>query len=205
MQLPFEHSGFCNVHELPQLPQFALSFFVSAQYEPPSAPPSSTHNVCDERQLDAHFPPAHTSSVPHVFPHVPQFALSVCVFAQYGEPASGEHVVCPCAHWFEHAPILHTESGPHLLKHAPQFWLSLMTCAQNAAPASGTHGSSPCGQPPWHLPVTHASRFLHAAPHAPQFLLSVCVSTHVKLLLVVQTVASGAHSDTQLPFEQTLD
>jgi hypothetical protein len=91
-----------------------------------------------------------------------------------------------------------------LLKHEPQFWLSLITCAQNAAPASGTHGSSPCGQPPWHLPVTHASSVLHAVPHVPQFWLSVCVSTHEKLVPDVHTVAVGAQSVTQFPFEQTL-
>ncbi len=121
MQLPFEHSGFCNVHELPHPPQLALSFFVSAQYAPASAPPSAAHNVCDDVQLDAHLPPAHTSSVPHALPHVPQFALSVCVLAQYGEPPSGEHVVCPCAHSPAHAPLLHTWSAPHVLKHEPQF------------------------------------------------------------------------------------
>jgi hypothetical protein len=127
---------------LPHAPQLALSFFVSAQYAPPSTPASAPQSVCVETQLDAHLPPAHISSTPHVVPHVPQLALSVCVFAQY-TPPSVVQVDCPCAHSLAHAPFAHTDSAPHLLKHEPQFRLSLMTCAQNAAPASGTHGSSP--------------------------------------------------------------
>jgi hypothetical protein len=45
---------------------------------------------------------------------------------------------------------------------------------------------------------------LHAAPHAPQFALSVCVSTHENPPFVVHALASGAHKETQLPFEHTL-
>ncbi len=79
MHVPFEHSGVASVQKLPHEPQLALSFFVSAQY---GGPASGKQSVCDDRQLEAHMPPAQTCSVPHVMPHVPQFELSVCVVAQ---------------------------------------------------------------------------------------------------------------------------
>ncbi len=76
-------------HVTPHAPQFELSVSVFAQY---AAPPSGVQSVSAPPSPPPHellhAPFWQTCPFGHVFPHAPQFALSVCVFAQYGEPLS---------------------------------------------------------------------------------------------------------------------
>jgi hypothetical protein len=65
-------------------------------------------------------PPEHTRPAGHTVPQVPQFALSVIVFAQYGV-APFAHVMVPPPHEVAHAPIEHTWPPTHLTPHPPQF------------------------------------------------------------------------------------
>jgi hypothetical protein len=70
----------------------------------------------------------HASVVPHVFPHAPQFALSVCVLAQYaGGPAQN---VCPVMHVFVQLPPTQTSPAPQTFPQPPQFALSVCSFAQ---------------------------------------------------------------------------
>ncbi len=81
------------LHAWPQLPQFAVSFVVSAQY---GAPASGVHSVSpppSEAHVRLHFPFEHTSPTLHWTPQPPQFALSVFVLAQYVPPSPAGHDV----------------------------------------------------------------------------------------------------------------
>jgi hypothetical protein len=86
--VPLTHHGVLNGHWLKHAPQFALSVFVSVQNGASGAPsgwswpPSVKHEICVERHADLHAPVVHFSRTPHGFPHEPQLALSVCVYAQ---------------------------------------------------------------------------------------------------------------------------
>jgi hypothetical protein len=70
-------------------------------------------------------------------PHDPQFALSVFVFAQYGEPVSPPQNVWPLLQLFEHVPLTQTSCVVHVFPHVPQFALSVFVLAQYGEPASG--------------------------------------------------------------------
>ena len=77
-QLPPQHAPALPSHAVPHEPQFRLSLCVSAQY---GGEPAS-QKVWPVMQFDWHLPPEHTSEVPQTSPQVPQFELSVFVFAQ---------------------------------------------------------------------------------------------------------------------------
>ena len=69
-----------------------------------------------------------------VVPHAPQFALSVCVFAQYALfPLP--HVVRPLPQLVSHVPFEHTLPFPQTVPQAPQFALSVFGFAQNVEPS----------------------------------------------------------------------
>ena len=83
MQTPPEQSGVVFGQMFPHEPQFALSFFGSAQYgAPPSAPASGKHSTCVDKHVLPHLPLAQTCNGSHALPQLPQFALSVPVLAQ---------------------------------------------------------------------------------------------------------------------------
>ena len=83
-----------------------------------------------------HVPLTQTSEVPQTFPHWPQFALSVFVSAQKGEPLSPPQKVCPFPHVFEHVPLTQTRFFVHGAPHAPQFALSVFVYVQYGDPVS---------------------------------------------------------------------
>jgi hypothetical protein len=99
----------------------------------------------------------------HVLPHVPQFALSVCVLAQYGAPPSPPHFVWFPPHVVPHAPALQTSPTPHVLPHAPQFVGSFFESTQVIP-----HWVVPPPQLVAHAPAEQSSAALHAVPQAPQ-------------------------------------
>ena len=64
----------------PQPPQLRLSVWIFTHVAAaPSVPP---HDVCPDGHVSAQWPPVHDWPGAHVTPHPPQFALSVCSFAQ---------------------------------------------------------------------------------------------------------------------------
>jgi hypothetical protein len=67
--------------------------------------------------------------------HVPQFFVSLVVFAQYGAPASGTQSSVPPPHVVPHALFEHTWPLGHVLPQAPQLLLSVVVVAQNAPPS----------------------------------------------------------------------
>jgi hypothetical protein len=114
----------------------------------------------------------------HVVPHAPQFALSVCVSVQYGEPASGVHFICVDVHEPTQLPFEHSSPAAHAFPHAPQFVLSNLRFAQNdGPPPSGVQTFEPCAHDDEHVPFTHDCADVQTAPHLPQFALSFFTST----------------------------
>ena len=69
-------------------------------------------------------PAEHTCPAGHVVPQLPQFTLSVVVFAQYGAPASAPHVVSDPEHVFAHTPAEQTWPDAHAFAHEPQWPVS---------------------------------------------------------------------------------
>jgi hypothetical protein len=69
--------------------------------------------------LVPHTPLEHTLPVAHMFPHEPQFWLSVSVVAQYVPPSSTQSV-CPRPHDETQLPATHCEPGPQAAPHLPQ-------------------------------------------------------------------------------------
>ena len=102
---------------LPQVPQFALSALVFAQY---AAPPSGVHVVCPVTQLETQLPLEQVSCGPQEWPQVPQLALSARRLTQV--PLQ---FVSPCWQLSEHTPVEQSSPGRHAWLHAPQFALSV--------------------------------------------------------------------------------
>lgn len=92
--------------------------------------------ICPDAHAVTHTPPLQACEAPHVMPHPPQFALSVCSFAQYAVPPSGErpasspHKAKPLPHVALQAPFEQTRPAPHVMPHPPQFALSVCSFAQ---------------------------------------------------------------------------
>jgi hypothetical protein len=80
--------------------------------------------------LLVHCPLEQTLPWGHTLPQVPQFALSVWVFAQYGCPPSGEQSVCPWVQVSVHFPDEQTRPSGQTLPHHPQLALSVAVIAQ---------------------------------------------------------------------------
>lgn len=83
-----------------------------------------------EPHVSPHLPPLQTLPDGQVAPHVPQFALSVCVFAQYAAPPSPLHVVSE-PHVSAHVPPAHTRPDAHAVPQLPQLALSVSTFVQS--------------------------------------------------------------------------
>jgi hypothetical protein len=101
----------------------------------------------------------------HALPHVPQFALSVCVFAHL--PV---HVTCGAAQSEVHAPLVQISAAPHAFPQAPQFAVSVCVFVHawphvvSGAGQLPTIGSSPVQA----MIVTAAAVHANAA-HPTQF------------------------------------
>src|ERR1700722_4855326 len=100
-----------------QAPQFLGSFVVSVQVPSQSLSPP----VQDE----PHIPPEHTRPPAHVFPHIPQFALSV-----WGSVHLLSQVVSPRAQPIVHTPAEHVVLPVQELAHFPQFASSVSVSTQ---------------------------------------------------------------------------
>jgi hypothetical protein len=128
----------------PHAPQFVLS--ASRLHAPPQfASPLPQHA--------AGVPDKQLSPVPHVVPHMPQFASSLWVSL--------------------HMPVQHVSVPPHAIAHEPQFVSSL--CRSTHVPLQfvwpiGQHFVRPLSV--WQVPVPQS------LPHEPQFVL-LDRSTHV--------------------------
>ncbi len=68
----------------------------------------------------AHAPVTHAWPAGQIVPQPPQFALSVCVFAQYAV-APAPHSKRPPPQVVAHAPAEHTWPAGQMVPHAPQF------------------------------------------------------------------------------------
>ena len=126
--------------------------------------------------VPTHVPATHVLFA-QTFPHPPQFASSVCVFAQYApaSPAAG-HDVSPAAHVSVQTPAAQFCPAGHAVPtvvplhapDAPQYWLLVFGLTQ--APPQPI---SPVGHDSEQLLPLHASPPVHVLPHVPQFALSV--------------------------------
>jgi hypothetical protein len=121
-------------HALKHAPQLFTSVCMSAQYE---EPPSGVQSVWVPPSAPAqpllHAPLTQTFPLPQALKHVPQLALSVVVFAQYGAPPSGwQRTSAPPSppHELLHCPPLQTSPAPHTFPQEPQLALSACVCAQ---------------------------------------------------------------------------
>jgi hypothetical protein len=88
-------------------------------------------------QATTQVPPTQVVPVPQTFPHEPQFALSVAVFAQYSAPPASPpvsppppQVVSPAPQPVAHVPSEQTMPASHALPHAPQFFPSSLVSMQ---------------------------------------------------------------------------
>jgi hypothetical protein len=118
--------------------------------------------------------------VGHTLPQAPQFALSLCTFAQNGWPASGTHPTSFAGHPPLHLPPAQTSSGLHAVSHAPQCALSVCRLVQ-IPPSPTGHACWPAPQSEMQLPFEHKLVESQVLPHAPQFAGSLFVSTHTPL------------------------
>ena len=66
-------------------------------------------------------PPEQTRFLPQTWPHVPQFALSLCVVAQYGAPPSAPQSVWPPPHAAVQTPFTQFCCAPHATPQPLQF------------------------------------------------------------------------------------
>jgi hypothetical protein len=111
--------------------------------------------------VTSQFPPEQASPGGHALPHVPQFALSVCVFEQY-VPASVVHDVSS-PHDTPQLPPLQTRPAPHTFPHAPQLLLSVCSLTQDEP-----HEVRPDPQYCEHMPELQTWPGLHCFPQPPQ-------------------------------------
>ena len=119
----------CSPHVCPQLPQFALSLAIVAQY---GALPSAAQRICPPGQpeVERHPPIEQTRPGPHTLLHEPQLPLSVWRSAQYGPPPSCMQRLWPTAHSDPQLPPEQTCAAPHVWPQPPQLALSLDRFAQ---------------------------------------------------------------------------
>ena len=108
-----------DVHDVPHMPQFSLSVFMSTH--------APAHSVLPIGHWIAHVPFAHVhvpppmiapASLPQTLPHLPQFALSV-----FASTHTAPHFVDVAEHW--QLPWTHVAPDGHALPHLPQFALSV--------------------------------------------------------------------------------
>jgi hypothetical protein len=191
------------MHAFPQPPQLPLSEPVFTHAMPASV------GHCVSPGAQAHVPAVHTWPASQTLPHMPQFALSVLVFAQYGTPPSGVHSASPPPssppHSIAHLPAVHTSPTEHVLPHVPQLALSVCVLAQ--VPLGQT--TIPGPQLGLHCPPEHAWPAGHALPQPPQLALSVWGFVHNPVpagQAMVGEGHAGRHTPaTQArPVEQTL-
>jgi hypothetical protein len=152
-------------------------------------------------------------------PQAPQFALSVCWFAQYGTPASTPPSVVPAstppsggvghsesgaAQPGTHEPAEQMRAAGHAAPHAPQFASSVWVSAQYAAPPSRAQSDEPVGHVPTHEPATQAWPEAQTLPHRPQFVGSVVRSVQNGTCPVgMHSCRFAAHWVTQSDCAQT--
>ena len=128
-QVPPEHTS-PVAHVFPQVPQFAWSVCVLAQYGAPASPPGQS--VSPAPHESEHAPPLQTFPVGQTFPQVPQFALSVAVVA-HDTPASLTQTVCADdGHWATHVPAVHIWPALQPVPQLPQLFGSTFTSTHDA-------------------------------------------------------------------------
>ncbi len=148
------------------------------------APPSPVQSFWRPVHRLVHAPSMQLlSGFEHTVPQLPQLALSLLRFAQYGVPASAPHVV-----WFTsqtpwQMPL--TQSWPleQALPQVPQLLRSVLRFAQYGAPASPPQSVCPLllsPHVPLHAPPKQTCPAAQTLPHAPQFSLSVLVLTQLE-------------------------
>ena len=123
----------------------------------------------------------------HVFPHMPQFALSV-----FGSMQAPPHSSLPMGQTTEHVPFTHPHvpppmgappSPPQAVPQVPQFATSVFR-STHALPHFD------CEAPHWHVPWTHFAPMEHTVPHLPQFASSAFRSAHLPSQVVEHVEAS---------------
>jgi hypothetical protein len=85
--------------------------------------------LVSDPQVRVQTPPLQTWPVPQALPQVPQLALSVIMFAQYGAPVEGMHLVSDPQVRVQ-TPLLQTWPAPQPLPQVPQLALSVIVLAQ---------------------------------------------------------------------------
>jgi hypothetical protein len=118
---------------------------------------------------NTHVPAVQISVDAHAWPHIPQFALSVCASTQLVP-----HAIRPVGHTMPHVPAMHACPTMHARPQMPQLALSL--CVSTQFPAQRV-------SPPVHggnaqVPDWHVSPAAQACPHVPQFTASDVRLTH---------------------------
>jgi hypothetical protein len=158
-------------------------------------------------------------------PQPPQFALSVCVFVQYGPASEAPPSTPQRVSVALHVPVqtlpLHASPPAQTWPQAPQLALSLLRFAQEppaSAPPSALPPSDvpplaaqrlcPAAQEAEHVahvaqtPPLHDVPAVHAVPQVPQFTLSVCVSAQNGPASALHMVCVAAHTEVHAPAVQ---
>ena len=105
-----------------------------------------------------HAPPEHTCPAPHVVPHAPQLALSVCRFAQLAP-----HTVSPAPQFGRHVPAEHAWPAGQCVPHAPQLWSSVRRFTHSVP-----HAVCPAGHDTLHIPAMQTLPAGQTVPQVPQ-------------------------------------
>src|SRR5262249_40351352 len=110
--------------------------------------------------VSPHAPWEQTSPMAHVWPHIPQFAMSICVSTH-----SLPQRELPPLHWIRQDPSEQTSPGWHAAPQAPQFAGSLLT-SMHAPPHfvwPGVHWVPVGSPPPPQLAASIAAMSAHRA------------------------------------------
>jgi hypothetical protein len=143
-----------------------------------------------------HAPFVQVEPPPQMFPHLPQFPLSVASVTQ-----APLQFTCGALQELAQTPPLQTAvppagGGGQAFPQAPQL-ARLASVLMHCPP----HIAWPVGQE--HAPMTHWAPPVHTLAQPPQFVRSLWRFTHALLQFVSAAPESVAHVNTQAPFKQS--